>query len=236
MKAGATTADTASSTRPAPVQIDSGTLEALKWCGLLLMVLDHLNKYLMAHAWPWAFDLGRLSMPLFGIVLAYNLARPQLGTDTHLRIMKRLGIYGLLAMPFFIAIGGVVTGWWPLNILFTLLVATATAWLADRPGVTSGVAAVCVFLIGGAIVEFWWPAVLFILAARMYFRSGRAASLVLCAVALAALYPINGNGWALGALPLPLLAPRVRIELPRLQGFFYGFYPAHLALIWVVAG
>ena len=146
------------------------------------------------------------------------------------------GIYGLLAKPFFIAIGGVVTGWWPLNILFTLLVATATAWLADRPGVASRVAAVFVFLIGGAIVEFWWPAVLFILAARMYFRSGRAASLVLCAVALAALYPINGNGWALGALPLPLLAPRVRIELPRLQGFFYGFYPAHLALIWVVAG
>ena len=49
-----------------------------------------------------------------------------------------------------------------------------------------------------------WPAELLILAARTFFRSGRAGSLVLFAVALTALYPINGNWWALGA-PEPTL-------------------------------
>ena len=57
------------------VTISGGTLEALKWLGLVLMVLDHANKYLFAHAIPGAFEAGRLAMPIFGFVLAYNLAR-----------------------------------------------------------------------------------------------------------------------------------------------------------------
>ena len=77
-----------------------------------------------------------------------------------------------------------------------------------------------------ALVEFWWPALAFILAARWYFRSGRSAPLALAAVALLSFWIINRNFWALAAWPLLLLAPRLNLALPRLRWFFYGYYPA----------
>ncbi|MBK7549911.1 MAG: hypothetical protein IPI20_19875 [Rhodoferax sp.] len=59
-----------------PLHIDNGTLEALKWLALVLMTGDHVNKYVLADSLPGLFELGRLAMPLFMFVLAYNLARP----------------------------------------------------------------------------------------------------------------------------------------------------------------
>ena len=45
---------------------------------------------------------------------------------------------------------------------------------------------------------------------------------------------INLNQWALAVLPVVLLAPHVNISLNRHRHFFYGFYPAHLAVIALV--
>lgn len=51
------------------------------------------------------YELGRIAMPLFGFVLAYNLARSDsLQKGMHVRAMQRLFIFGLLAAPFFIAL------------------------------------------------------------------------------------------------------------------------------------
>jgi len=58
------------------VAVSDGTLEALKWLALLLMVADHTNKYLLHDASHTLFNAGRIAMPLFVFVLAYNLARP----------------------------------------------------------------------------------------------------------------------------------------------------------------
>jgi len=58
-----------------PLLLADGTAEALKWLALVLMVLDHVNKYLYNDALLWVFPIARLSFPLFGFVLAYNLAR-----------------------------------------------------------------------------------------------------------------------------------------------------------------
>ncbi len=52
--------------------IESGTLEGLKWLGLLLMTVDHVNKYLLHDAIPALFAAGRLAVPLFSFVLAYK--------------------------------------------------------------------------------------------------------------------------------------------------------------------
>ena len=60
---------------PPRLVLGDGTVEALKWLGLLFMTGDHVNKYLFAQKLPCLFELGRLAMPIFGFVLAYNLAR-----------------------------------------------------------------------------------------------------------------------------------------------------------------
>ena len=52
--------------------------------------------------------------------------------------------------------------------------------------------------------------------------------------ALALLYVINRNLWALAALPLIFAARQVKRALPRGRLGFYVYYPAHLAVLWIV--
>ena len=53
--------------------------------------------------------------------------------------------------------------------------------------------------------------------------------------ALASLYVINRNLWALAALPLIFAAGQVNVNMPRGRLGFYVYYPAHQAVIWGVA-
>ena len=73
--------------------------------------------------------------------------------------MKRLAVFGAVASVPFVALGGLFAGWWPLNVLFTLLVVTACAYLVEKGGPLHLVGAGLVFLVGGGLVEYWWPAV-----------------------------------------------------------------------------
>jgi hypothetical protein len=115
----------AAARRP-PLHIADGTLEALKWAALALMLLDHVNTFLYNRSLPGAYEAGRWVAPVFAFVLAYNLARPDaLQLGIHLRVMRRLALYGVLAAPPFMALIG---RWWPLNILFLLLAATAVIY------------------------------------------------------------------------------------------------------------
>ena len=58
--------------------------------------------------------------------------------------------------------------------------------------------------------------------------------LVLWIASLAALYIINRNLWALAALPLIFAAGQVSMRVPRIRLGFYVYYPAHLAVLWVL--
>jgi hypothetical protein len=235
-KAGVKPAQPSVPAQPAPVQITNGTLEAIKWLALVLMTLDHVNKYLFAHKLPACFELGRLSMPLFVFVLAYNLARPDsLAAGAHWRTGKRLAIYGVIACAPYIALGTVLGGWWPLNILFTLLAATAMYGLIEHGGRLQTTSAVAIFAVAGALVEYWWPALLLALACWLYCNRPSAGRLVGLVVCTASLWLINQNLWALAALPIMLAAPCATLRMPRVPHVFYVYYPAHLALIWALS-
>lgn len=214
------------------VVISNGTLEALKWLGLVLMTLDHANKYVFAHTLPGAFELGRLAMPIFAFVLAYNLARPgAMASGAHARTMKRLALAGVVATPFFIGLGGLVSGW-PLNIMFTLCLSTGVVYLVEKGGFARRAGATALFLVGGLFVEYWWFAVAFTMAAWWYFRTANKMAVAVCALPLVALFVVNKNLWALAAVPLMLAAPLVACKVPRSRHAFYAYYPAHLALLW----
>ena len=108
-----------------PWVMGDGSLQAIKWAALVLMVLDHVNKYLYAEKLPVLFQVGRIVMPMFGFVLAYNLARPNaIARGVHGRMMYRLTLTGLAASPMCIILNSryvTANAWWPLNILFMLL-------------------------------------------------------------------------------------------------------------------
>ena len=211
--------------------ISDGSLETLKWVGLLFMAGDHINKYLLHEASPALYALGRMVVPLFGFVLMANLARPgALKAGVHLRVMKRLAICALLATPAFVHLVGA----WPLNILATLFLATLIVWLLERGGTAHRCAALLAFLFGGAVVEFWWPALLCCLGAWAFLRRPSGPRLLLWALATASLAVINGNFAALAALPVIWGASRLDMPMPRKRWVFYVFYPAHLSLIALV--
>lgn len=212
--------------------MSNGSLEALKWVGLLLMLCDHVNKYLLHEASPALYALGRMVMPLFGFVLMANLARPgALEAGVDFRVMRRLAIFGLLATPAFFQL----VGWWPLNILGTLLLVTLIVSLLELGSKAAHCTALIAFLLGGAMVEFWWPALLYCLSVRAYLRRPCGLRLVMWALATASLSTINGNFAAMAALPLIWGAQQVEIPVPRSRWIFYAFYPAHLTLIALVA-
>ena len=213
--------------------VDEGTIQALKWIGLLLMFVDHTNKYLALGKIEWMFAAGRACLPIFCFVLAYNLSRRGVLADGgFMRALKRMAISGTVATPFFIMLGGLGWGWWPLNIMFMLFAATWILFLLERRQRGDVALAVAVFTIGGAFVEFWWVGLLLCLAARHYCKQPTTLAFAGMVVATGALYLINGNGWALAALPLIAAAPYVHeVGIPRWRNLFYIAYPTHLALL-----
>ena len=212
--------------------IADGTIEFLKWLGVVLMTVDHVNKYLFNETSAAVFAAGRLAMPIFAFVLAYNLARPDTqARGVYQRTSMRLIAFGLLATPAFVALGGLLAGGYPLNIMFTLLTATAVMYLLDRG---AKLAAAAAFVVGGALVEFWWPAVGFALAIWLYARTPSWRSLVLGIACCASLQVINGNFWALASLPIFLATAQFDPVVPRLRWAFYAYYPLHLTALWLI--
>lgn len=212
--------------------ISNGTIEGLKFLALILMTGDHVNKYLFNGTLPYLFEAGRLAMPIFVFVLAYNLARPgQLESGVYGRTMKRLATFGIIASVPFMALGTVYEGWWPLNILFTLLAITATAYFIEKKQFFF---AFLVFVNAGTVVEFWWPAMLFGVAVWSYLKQPSIYTAGVAVLACAALGFINGNMWALAALPILVSSTMFDLKVPRTRWFFYGFYPLHLGALWLI--
>ena len=214
------------------LSIPDGSIEALKWLALLCMTADHVNKYLFNGTLPYLFEAGRLALPLFVFVLAYNLARPGVfERGAYPRTMKRLAIVGAVASVPFIALGGVIGGWWPLNVMFTLLSAAGMLYQVERGQNLAGIA---VFVLAGAAVEFWWPALLLAAAVWWYCKRPSWAAASLGLLSCASLWFINGNLWALAAVPLVIGAAGVDLRIPRLRWAFYAYYPLHLAALWLI--
>jgi hypothetical protein len=153
----------------------------------------------------------------------------------HIRIIKRLALCGSLATPAFLALGGLLAGWWPLNFMFALLVLTLTIYLIEYQTITGYLAAALVFVLGGSVVEYWWPGLVLGLSAWWYCKTPRLAPVIIAVISILSLRLISGNYWALAVLPVALLACLVRLPIPRVQWAFYAFYPLHLTVLWIIS-
>jgi hypothetical protein len=211
--------------------IADGTIEALKWLALVAMTSDHINHALFKWQLPVMSQFGRIAMPLFGLVLAYNLARPHaLQKGIHGRVMARLAIFGILATPFYIG-AFEKAKWVPLNILFTLMLATGIIYLIEKGGFYRELLAITLFIIGGIFVEYIWFGLGYCLAAWYYCKKPCLWRLLLWVCSTAGLYYANDNFWALAALPIIFMATKQNYKMPRLRLAFYIYYPLHLAIL-----
>ncbi|MEO7863710.1 MAG: TraX family protein [Nitrospirales bacterium] len=214
------------------VELSDGAVEAMKWLGLILMTADHAQKYGLMSTVPGVYEAGRVAFPLFGIVLAYNLARVQNHDPAvYVRVLTRLLCCGALASIPFIALGGLGFGWWPLNCMGTLAVAVGIMYVIEERRPFWKTRAAVVFLLGGALVEFWWPGVALCVGAWWYCKHPTGVALLLWLAGTAGLTLINANWWACASFAvLAGMTYFVTIEIPRASRWFYCYYPAHLAL------
>lgn len=220
----------ADSTMPNNNAVADGTIEAIKWLALGLMLADHINKYVFESKYTVVYDIGRLAMPLFMMAFAYNLARVRGDVQsTYKRIIKRLFIVGAVATPPFIAIGGTWVSWWPLNILFAFLAVTAVVYCYYVYGEQW---AFFLFIVSGFFVEFFHPALLIGIGTWAYCFKPSGWTALIVVVGFILLGVINQNFGAMVALPVSFLLSRFVIPIKRFQWAFYVFYPLHLAMLW----
>ena len=96
-------------------------------------------------------------------------------------------------------------------------------------------AAVVVFLAAGALVEYWWLGLAVAVSAHTFFRRPTFVRFACVIAAVGALALINRNHWALLSLAVVGASSFWNLlQVPRLKGAFYAYYPAHLALLWAV--
>lgn len=225
------------------LKVSNAALTALKLIGITAMLIDHYNSLVKPDYSPLLYEVGRLALPLFVFVLGYNLAR--IPAEKMPKIMLRLLLFGVIATPIYNILGAGLWYWWPLNILFTLLVATGTIYLLSVPVssrlvIPMRLAAVLLFAAAGSMVDYLWvgPALVLVIW-RLYLAVPQLERVMLYGALLllaGLLCLLNASLAALLAVPVILLTILFYQErqLPRMKWFFYWFYPGHLLALLLI--
>lgn len=209
-------------------------INTIKWIALILMTLDHTNKYLFNTTLPFLYEAGRIALPLFIFALSFNLSRPSTNHDTYKRIVVRTALVGVVSTPAFLFLGSTIENIWPLNVMFTMSLIALVIWFIDSGEMSYYYIAGVMFIAGGALVEYWWPAVALGLFTWLYCKKETLLTGLAVFAACASLALINNNYWALCSIPIIYLVIRVNLPTPRLKWFFYAFYPVHLAIFFLI--
>lgn len=214
------------------IKISNGSLEAMKWIALISMTVDHINSYIFNYYLPYFYEFGRIAMPLFVFVLAYNLARPgQLSAKALKKSSVRMTAFGLLAMIPLLGIGYMQSGILPLNIMFTLLtIVILVHGISRRHYLASAV----IFLIAGYAVDYQWIVLLMGVLFWLWISKPSLLRLVLAVTALVSTELVNNNMWALWAMPIIIIAMLYDFKVIRLKWAFYSYYPLHLLVIAII--
>jgi len=224
------------------LRISNNSLTAMKLIGIAAMLIDHFNAFVNPEYNQILFEVGRIAFPLFALVLGYNLA--QIPSNKMPRIMLRLLIFGIVATPIYTILGGGLQHWWPLNILFTLCLATTIVYLLSMPvysrwAVTARMAALLLFAVAGGLVDYLWLGPALVIVVWRLFSGISAVESTILQVLLSGLFGLlcvmNDSLATLLALPIIYLAIVAcqNIRLPRMKWFFYWFYPGHLIMLFL---
>ena len=210
----------------------SGALEVLKLAALVAMVADHVNKYAFDGAYPMMEHMGRLSFPLFALVVAANLRWNT--ADPH-RYFMRLAVWGMASQ----AIYTWVTGNTDLNVLLTLGIGVQLALAVEALRQHSSMVGVLwLMLVIVATLPCDYPLtgpLLVALFPGWFARPGPYTALLAILGVAALNTSLLFAPAALASLIVAAVVAWWRPRLPRLTRYwFYPFYPTHFAVIrWI---
>ncbi|WP_043372515.1 TraX family protein [Methyloversatilis universalis] len=222
-----------------PLQID-----VLKLIACICMLIDHINTCLFDRASVWAWLIGRLAFPLFGLTFVLTL-KPHKAMAT----ARRLLIWAICTQPVY-ALAFANTGfspWWAGNILFSFATVAYLVALAQAPSaanVAKGLAVVGVASIIQAPSSFGFTGLMLLTALYQAAHASQHVKAVCWVVGAVAFFLVNHMNASASVLLVSMLIAcfgacvRVR-QLPSLR-FLKGrwalwFYAAHVfsIAVWV---
>jgi|SRR5690554_373273 len=231
-------------------RLSSGQIELLKWIALVLMVVDHIGLFFDIN--PFRY-IGRVVYPIFAFLAAYNYIN---NTSNKIGYIKRVCWWAVIAqLPYYLFVG-TKTSSFDLNILFTLAIGLLVVYLAADCQKPWRWMAVALLIFLSLFVSYGVAGVSLVVSSYYllktqsshklkaggedlmasnanYAKWGALAFLVLV---LAVLNHPKYLFATLMSVPIVYLISRSRIKIKRTNGkFFYAFYPAHIAVIGVIA-
>ncbi|MDD3481193.1 MAG: TraX family protein [Patescibacteria group bacterium] len=207
------------------LEITKNQSDLLKLIAIISMVFDHVGLVFFPSIIGFRI-LGRLAFP----ILAYQLSIGYDRTSNFNRYLNRLFFFATLSqIPYYLAFGEV-----ELNILFTFAAALVFMRAIDKKKWTYYLLVIIV----GTLLSFDYgfygillPAVFWVL--RNSKKNALAGSSALTAV-YSLITTVIYQMYALFGILLALyFRPKVNLRLSKWT--FYIFYPAHLALIAIIA-
>ena len=244
----------------APTAVNlNGDTGLLKLVAMLAMLCDHAGKMLFPQ-YPVMRIIGRLAFPIY----AYCLAVGCVYTRNPLNYLKRIVLLALISQPIYAvsmahtvsamyavpfaeqpvqaALNFYLYSWAKPSILVTLALGLILIWtLRERQLIFTAAMFVFLWLVQGRL-DYGMKGIVLMLLFYV-FCSRRWLSLPIVA-AFMLWWGLDGGRYelfgvqfgiqmfALCALPLVYVHTRTDLRLPKWM--FYAFYPAHLALIFVL--
>lgn len=244
----------------APQQValnnDTGLLKII---AMLAMICDHAGKMLFPQ-YPVMRIIGRLAFPIY----AYCIAAGCVYTRNPLKYLRRIVLLCLISQPIYAvalnhasasmfavsfaekplqaAVNFYIHCWGTPNILFTLALGIVVIWtIRERQLVFTAAMLMFCWLLRSKINYGMNGIILMLLFYLFCSRRWLSLPVVLAFMLSWALdggkYSLFGikfgiQMFAVCALPLIYVRTNTGIKLPK--WLFYGFYPAHLVLIYVL--
>lgn len=229
---------------PGPLLQTNLNTDFLKLVAILSMLVDHIGGDLFPDA-AWMRCVGRLAFPIFCYCLTVGL----MYTKNIKKYLLRLAVFAVISQPFYILAGHPFSFWeeftnW--NIFFTLFLSLLAMYgFKEKKW--------WLFLLAFFVIAFWnfdysTNGIIFMLIFYCCRNNPKLGALIFTATYLPNLFygvdlsspftlmlggfAFNGELCALLTVPLIFCKTGFSIKIPK--WFFYGFYPAHLAVIGAV--
>lgn len=106
------------------------SMDMLKCIALIAMLIDHMNDILLSPSSPLLYAVGRMAMPLFTLIFAFNMGKQPCRAQ---ELANRQWKWAAITQPFFVFAFYGHQPWYALNILFVFAVCSQlVAWVYTR--------------------------------------------------------------------------------------------------------
>lgn len=201
----------------------------LKMIAIIAMFIDHLGAVIF----PEYIELriiGRIAFPIF----AYTLVEGFVYTHDVFKYMKRLGVLALLSeIPFDLAFFGTPLEFGHQNVFFTLFLGILMLYLLINTPSTfrKMMLVIAMFLLSEFLRTDYSSMGLLMILVYYYFREKKLIKYI--GIAIINIFLMGYiQSYAILAL-IPIMFHN-RQQGPKCKTFFYGFYPVHLLVLFIL--